>query len=82
MRLLDQLISLLGAILILAAYLSLQRGWIRREDRGFNAVNLVGSVLLTYSAVKNWNVGFIVLEGSWALLSIPGTLKPRRVPRK
>jgi hypothetical protein len=78
MRLFDQLISLAGAILILAAYLSLQRGWMRREDRVFNAVNLVGSVLLTYSAVKNWNVGFIVLEGSWALLSIPGTIKPRR----
>jgi hypothetical protein len=75
MRLLDQLVSLVGAILILAAYLSLQRGWMRREDRRFNAINLVGSILLTYSAVKNWNVGFMVLEGSWALLSIPGTLR-------
>lgn len=80
MQLFDQLISLVGAILILAAYLSLQRGWMRREERLFNAINLVGSILLTYSAVRNWNVGFIVLEGSWALLSIPGTLRPRRAP--
>ncbi len=80
MQLFDQLISLVGAILILAAYLSLQRGWMRREERLFNAINLVGSILLTYSAVRNWNVGFMVLEGSWALLSIPGTLRPRRAP--
>ncbi len=59
-------------MLILYAYLALQRGWMRREDRAFNAINLGGSVLLTYAAVKNWNLGFIILEGSWALLSIPG----------
>ncbi|MEP6619530.1 MAG: hypothetical protein ABJE47_09450 [bacterium] len=73
MQLLDQLVSLAGAILILFAYLALQRGWMRREDRAFNAINLVGSLLLTYAAVKNGNYGFIVLEGSWALLSLPGT---------
>jgi hypothetical protein len=51
---------------------------VQRQDRLFNAVNLVGSVLLSYSAVRNWNLGFIVLEGSWALLSIPGTFAKRR----
>jgi hypothetical protein len=75
MQLLDQLVSLAGAALILAAYLALQRGWMRREERRYNALNLVGSLLLTYSAVRNWNVGFIILEGSWALLSLPGTLR-------
>ena len=37
MRLFDQLVSLAGAMLILAAYLSLQRGWMQRQDRTFNA---------------------------------------------
>jgi hypothetical protein len=81
MRLLDQLISIVGAILILAAYLSLQRGWMRREDRRVNAINLAGSVLLTYAAIRNWNLGFIVLEGSWAILSIPGTFRRQPVGR-
>ena len=76
----DQLVSLAGAMLILAAYLSLQRGWMRREGRLFNAINLLGSLLLTYAAVKNWNLGFVILEGSWALLSVPGTFaKPSRI---
>lgn len=75
MRLLDQLVSLVGAVLILGAYVALQRGWLPRESRSYNALNFFGSALLTYAAVRNWNVGFIILEGSWALLSLPGTLR-------
>jgi hypothetical protein len=82
MQLLDQLVSLAGAALILAAYVALQRGWLPRETRAYNALNLAGSVLLTYAAVRNWNLGFILLEGAWALLSLPGTVRPStRAPR-
>ena len=77
MRLFDQLVSLAGAVLILAAYVALQRGRLPRESRTYNALNLVGSLLLTYSAVRDWNLGFIILEGAWALLSLPGTIRPR-----
>jgi hypothetical protein len=80
MPLLDQLASVVGAVFILAAYVALQRGRWSRESRTFNAVNLCGSLLLTYSAIRTWNVGFIILEGSWALLSLPGTL--RRQPAR
>jgi hypothetical protein len=75
MRFLDQLVSLVGAALVLAAYVALQRGWLPRESRLYNALNFVGSLLLTYVAVKDRRVGFIVLEGAWALLSLPGMLR-------
>lgn len=79
MPLLDQLASLVGAALILGAYIALQRGWLPRESRQYNALNLVGSLLLTWSAVRDWNLGFIILEASWALLSLPGTIRsPKR----
>jgi hypothetical protein len=81
MRLLDQLISLAGAAMILAGYLALQRGWLQRESRAFNVLNFVGSALLTYVAVLDRRVGFIVLEAAWALLSLPGTLRPTRKTR-
>jgi hypothetical protein len=80
MRLLDQLVSLVGAALILAAYVGLQRGWLPRETRAYNALNFFGSALLTYAAVRNWNLGFIILEGAWAILSLPGTIRPSRQP--
>jgi hypothetical protein len=75
MRLFDQIVSLLGAALILAAYVALQRGWLPRESRAYNALNFVGSALLTYVAVQDRRVGFIILEGAWALLSMPGMFR-------
>jgi hypothetical protein len=75
MHLIDQLASLVGAALILAAYFALQRGRLHRESRKYNALNLAGSLCLTFAAVRNWNLGFVILEGSWALLSLPGTLR-------
>lgn len=73
-----QLISLVGAALILAAYIALQTGRLGRQHRSFNALNFVGSALLTWVAVVDWRVGFIVLETAWALLSIPGMLRAER----
>lgn len=74
MQLFDQLVSLVGAVLILAAYLALQRGWLPRESRLYNAMNFVGSGLLTYVAIKDGKAGFIILEAAWALLSVPGMI--------
>jgi hypothetical protein len=73
-----QFVSLVGAALILIAYIALQRGLLGHEHRSFNALNFVGSALLTWIAVIDWRVGFIVLEGSWALLSIPGMFRRRK----
>lgn len=81
MQILDQLVSLAGAAMILAGYLALQRGWLARESRAFNALNFVGSALLTYVAVLDRRLGFIILEGAWALLSLPGTVRRPSVPR-
>ena len=75
MQLFDQLVSLVGAALILAAYLALQRSWLPRESRLYNAMNFVGSGLLTYVAIKDGKVGFIILEAAWALLSVPGMFR-------
>ena len=79
MQLFDQLVSLLGAALILAAYVGLQRGWLPRESRLYNALNFVGSGLLTYVAIKDRRMGFIILEAAWALLSVPGMFKRAKV---
>ena len=74
-----QALSLVGAGLILAGYIGLQLGRFHRDDRLFNALNFVGSALLTWVALVDWRVGFIILEAAWALLSVPGMV--RRSPR-
>lgn len=73
-----QIIALIGSVFILIAYFQLQRGKLARESQLFNAMNLFGSCLLTWTAVANRQYGFILLEGAWALLSLPGTLRPQR----
>ena len=72
-----QIVGLVGSVFILAAYFALQRGKLARESQLFNALNFVGSCLLTWTAVANRQYGFILLEGAWALWSLPGTLKKR-----
>lgn len=74
-----QIISLIGAAMILAGYVGLQLGWFDRKNRFFNILNFVGSALLAWVAIVDWRVGFIVLETAWAVLSIPGMVR-RRAP--
>ena len=72
-----QIISLVGAIMILVAYASNQRGWLAKDRPAYNLLNLVGSGLLAWVAIVDRRVGFIFLETAWALLSIPPLLKRR-----
>jgi hypothetical protein len=73
-----QFLSLLGAALILVGYIGLQLGRFSQRDRLFNALNFVGSAVLTWVAVVDWRVGFIILEAAWALLSLPGMVRRSR----
>ena len=65
-----QAISLVGAAMILAAFAAQQAGKLGGEDRAYLVLNLFGSLILTYFAVEAKNSGLIVLEGSWAVISL------------
>lgn len=73
-----QLMSLVGAGMILGAYIANQRGWLSPADRLYNLLNVAGSALLAWIAIVDRRAGFIVLEVAWALASIPGLLRARR----
>lgn len=70
-----QVISVVGAILILVAYILLQLGKMDRTNRWFSIMNFVGSALLTWVAIVDWRIGFVFLEAAWALLSAPGMFR-------
>jgi hypothetical protein len=70
-----QVMSLLGAFMVLGAYFALQRGWLTGDERVFNLLNFVGAGMLTWVAVEDRRIGFILLEGAWALLSLPGAVR-------
>ncbi|MGH7627552.1 MAG: CBU_0592 family membrane protein [Gemmatimonadaceae bacterium] len=75
-----QIVSVTGAVLVLVGYAALQRGLLSREDRWFNALNLVGSALLAWIAIADKRWGFILLEVIWAVLSVPPLLHGKGGP--
>ena len=72
-----QAVSLVGAVMILAAFGANQAGKLGREDLSYQLLNLVGSVILAYFAYQARNAGLTALEGTWAIISLIALLKRR-----
>jgi hypothetical protein len=70
-----QVISLVGALLILSAYFANQVGALSPSRWPYSAINLVGATLLAWVAIDATQYGFIVLEGAWAVISLFGLLR-------
>ncbi|HEY6184059.1 MAG TPA: hypothetical protein VIW67_17560 [Terriglobales bacterium] len=70
-----QAASFVGAMLILFAYAGHQMKWIDSDKPSYNILNAVGSGILAYIAFHPFQIGFVVLEGVWALISIYALLR-------
>jgi hypothetical protein len=67
-----QAISVIGALLILGAFAANLLQWLNTSNLWYSLINFVGSVILTIVAVIDQQLGFILLEGVWALVSLWG----------
>ena len=65
-----QLASFVGALLILVAYGGHQMGWMNSRSTLYNILNAVGSGILGYIALHPFQIGFVVLESVWTLISL------------
>ena len=78
-----QVISVLGALAILGAFAANLFGWIQPSNLWYSVANFLGSAVLTVVAVIDQQLGFLLLEGTWALVSLWGifsALRGRRAP--
>jgi NADH:ubiquinone oxidoreductase subunit 6 (subunit J) len=73
-----QIISLLGAILILFAFGAVQMQRMQSETALYQSLNLIGGACLCVAAVASMQYGFILLEGSWTVLSAHGLWRVTR----
>jgi hypothetical protein len=78
-----QIVSVLGALAILGAYVANQFRLIGPSDMSYSVMNFIGSAVLTMIAVIEVQWGFILLEGVWAIVSLWGiiTLLRGETPR-
>jgi hypothetical protein len=76
----DQLVQVVGALLILAAFAAVQFDRMRPDSRLYLALNLVGSAILAVLAVIGSQWGFVLLEGVWAIVSAWGLAVALRSP--
>ncbi len=75
-----QIVSIVGAVLILLAYAAHQADWMGRDTYIYHVLNAVGAVVLCVVAVKAFQVGFIILEGVWTMISIGAIVRLWRRP--
>jgi hypothetical protein len=78
-----QSIQIAGSLLILSAFVAAQAGRLRTTAPAYLVLNLIGSAVLAVLAALHAELGFLLLEGVWAIVSAVGVvaLLRGRTPR-
>lgn len=71
----DQFIQIVGALLVLAAFLLAQFDILDARTFRYLIPNAVGSTAMAITAVVTGDWGFVFLEGVWAVVSYLGIVQ-------
>jgi len=74
----DQLIQIVGALLILLAFGAVQFNRMSPDSRMYLTLNLLGSIILAALALAASQWGFVLLETVWAIVSAWGLINALR----
>jgi hypothetical protein len=67
-----QAVSISGAACVLVAYAMQRFKYLEAERAPYLLLNFAGGALLCFAAVVTGQIGFIILEGAWTLISLIG----------
>lgn len=65
----DQVVQLSGAVAVLAAFILAQVGRLDDRSQAYLVLNLIGSAAMAGVAAATAQWGFLLLEGTWAVVS-------------
>jgi hypothetical protein len=65
----NQVVQIIGSLLVLAAFVAAQRGSLSPDSRLYLSLNLVGAGVLAVLAASERQIGFLLLEFSWAVVA-------------
>lgn len=71
-------ISIVGAVLVLTAYTAHQLERMKSGTYLYQLLNLLGGILLVTAAVSTEQIGLILMEGAWAVVSAYGLVRLMR----
>jgi O-antigen ligase len=74
LRLAD-LVGTAGVLMILVAYAGAAMGRLDPKAAPSLSANLVGAALILFSLSRDFNLSAVLMEGSWALVSLVGLLR-------
>lgn len=66
------IIGILGVAIVVVAYFLLQSEKIDPKGFLYSFFNAVGSLLILYSLLYNWNLASFIIEFIWILISLYG----------
>lgn len=78
----DQIVSLVGAALILLAFVLSTLERLDPRTPAYLWLNFVGAAGLGYTATVGRQYGFILLEGTWSIVALVGLIRLARARRR
>lgn len=68
----SDILQIVGAVLILSGFASVQAGWLDPARLPYLIINAAGAGILAVLAYQERQWGFVLLEGTWSVVSIVG----------
>jgi hypothetical protein len=68
----EQLVQIVGSVLVLIPFALAQFGRVDPRSLSYLAFNIIGSGILAVDAALTLQWGFLLLEGTWAVVSLLG----------
>ena len=75
------IIGAIGVGIILLAYFLNIFSWIKKDGVLFYLMNIVGAGIACFTSYLINYIPFVILEGTWAIVSIIGLLKSIKKPQ-